>query len=114
MNYPDAYRFILIDNFLIKLFASWNGGFAISEEWKLNSGVTDIIPLNTTYVEYGYDVHGYSGSIYTIRSQQGSLNSYTSGIYASIIKKLSDAGVPVEEISLERAIEILAEQEDEK
>lgn len=110
MNFPDAYRFILIDNSLIKLFASWDGGFAISEEWKLNSGVTDIIPLNNTYVEYGYDVYGYSGSIYTIRNEQGQLNSYTSGIYANIIKVLSDDGVPVKEISLQEAIDILEER----
>jgi hypothetical protein len=107
MNYPDAYRFILIDNSIIKLFASWDGGWAISEEWKLNSGVTDIIPLNTTYVEYGYDVHGYSGSIYTIRKEQGHLNNYTSGIYRSIIKKLEDADVPVKELSLQEVIEYL-------
>jgi hypothetical protein len=109
MNFPDAYRFILIDNSLIKLFASWDGGWAISEEWKLNSGVTDIIPLNTTYVEYGYDVHGYSGSIYTIRKEQGRLNSYTSGVYRGILKKLEDADVPVKEVSLQEAIEYLEE-----
>lgn len=109
MNFPDAYRFILIDESLIKLFASWDGGWAISEEWKLNSGVTDIIPLNTTYVEYGYDVHGYSGSIYTIRNEQGKLNNYTSGIYRSIIKKMEKGGVPVREISLQEAIEYLEE-----
>ena len=109
MNIPDAYRFILIDNSLIKLFASWDGGFAISEEWKLNSGVTDIIPLNTTYVEYGYDVHGFSGSCYTIRNQQGQLNSYTSSMLKSIVKKLEDGGVDVKEISLEGAIEYLEE-----
>jgi hypothetical protein len=109
MNYPDAYRFILIDNSIIKLFASWDGGWAISEEWKLNSGVTDIIPLNTTYVEYGYDVHGHSGSIYTIRKEQGHLNSYTSSVLRGIVKKLEDGGVPVEEISLQEAIEYLEE-----
>jgi hypothetical protein len=111
MNIPDAYRFILIDNSLIKLFASWDGGWAISEEWKLNSGVTDIIPLNTTYVEYGYDVYGYSGSIYTIRREQGHLNSYTSSVLKSIVKKLEDGGVPVREISLEDVVRIL---EDDK
>ena len=110
MNLPDAYRFILIDNSLIKLFASWDGGFAISEEWKLNSGVTDIIPLNTTYVEYGYDVHGFSGSIYTIRKEQGHLNSYTSSVLMGIVKKLEDGGVPVQEISLEEAVRILEEK----
>lgn len=105
MNCPDAYRFILIDNSLIKLFRSYNGGFAIGEEWSLNSGCTEIVPVEQNC----YRVHGYSGSIYTIRSEQGSLNSYTSGIYTSIIKKLSDAGVPVKELSLQEAIKYLEE-----
>ena len=110
MNFPDGYRFLLIDNSLVKLFASWDGGFAISEEWKLNSGVTDIIPLNTTHVEYGYDVHGFSGSCYTIRKEQGQLNSYTSSVLRSIVKKLEDANIPVREISLQEAIRILEEK----
>jgi hypothetical protein len=104
MNLPDGYRFILIDHSLIKLFASWDGGFAISEEWKLNSGVTHITPT-----EYGYSVHGYSGSIYNIRNEQGRLNSYTHGVYRSIIKKMEDANTPVREISLEDAVRILEE-----
>lgn len=106
MNIPDAYRFILIDNSLIKLFRSYDGGFAIGEQWNLNSGCTEIIRVE----QKCYRVTGYSGSAYTIRNEQGQLNSYTSGIYTSIIKKLSDAGVPVEEISLQEAIKYLEEQ----
>lgn len=102
MNFPDAYRFILIDHSLIKLFASWDGGFAIAEEWKLNSGVTHITPT-----EYGYSVHGYSGSIYNIRIEQGRLNSYTHGVYRSILKKMEENNIPVREISLQEAIGIL-------
>ena len=105
MNIPDAYRFILIDNSLIKLFRSYDGGFAIAEEWNLNSGTTKITLRDDGY----YDVHGYSGSIHVIRSEQGRLNSYTSGIYRSIIKKLEDADVPVREISLQEAIKYLEE-----
>lgn len=106
MNLCDAYSFILIDNSLIKLFASWDGGFAIAEEWKLNSGVTHITPT-----EYGYSVHGYSGSIYNIRKEQGRLNSYTYGVYRSIIEKMEDANIPVREISLQEAIRILEESQ---
>lgn len=104
MNLPDGYRFLLIDNNLVKLFRSFDGGFAIAEEWNLNSGTTKIIPID----DY-WQVHGYSGSIYYIRSEQGRLNSYTSGIYRSIIKKLEDGGVSVKEISLQDAVEYLKE-----
>jgi len=104
MNIPDGYRLIHIDNSLIKLFRSYDGGFAIGESWMLNSGCTKIIPVDDYYV-----VQGYSGSMYYIRKEKGILNSYTNGVYRSIIKKLEDAGVPVKEVSLQEAIEYLEE-----
>ena len=104
MQNIDAYRFILIDNSLVKLFASWDGAWAIAEEYRLNSGCTKIIPVDDYYV-----VQGYSGSMYYIRKEKGILNSYTNGVYRSIIKKLEDAGVPVKEVSLQEAIEYLEE-----
>lgn len=105
MILPDGYRFLLIDNNLVKLFRSFDGGFAIAEEWNLNSGTTKITPREDGY----YDVHGYSGSIYTVRKEHGQLNSYTSSVYKSILKKLEDADVPVKELSLQEAIEYLEE-----
>ena len=105
MNLPDGYRFLLIDNSLVKLFRSYDGGFAIAEQWFLNSGCTKI----TLRDDGLYDVFGYSGSIYTIRNEQGRLNSYTSSVLRGILKKLEDGGVPVREISLQEAIEYLEE-----
>ncbi|UZS00869.1 hypothetical protein [Pseudomonas phage vB_PsaM_M1] len=104
MNIPDGYRFLLIDNSLVKLFRSYDGGFAIAEQWALNSGCTEIVP-----VEYNcYRVHGYSGSMYTIRNEQGSLNSYTRMMYDRILRNSTDS-VPIKEISLQEAIDILEE-----
>ena len=103
MNLPDGYRFLMIDN-LIKLFRSYDGGFAIAEEWCLNSGCTKIIPVD----DY-YQVYGYSGSCYTIRKEQGHLNSYTSSVLMGIVKKLEEGGVGVKEISLEDVVRILEE-----
>ncbi len=104
MNLCDGYRFLLIDNSLVKLFRSYDGGFAIGESWMLNSGCTKIIPVD----DY-WQVYGYSGSMYYIRKEQGHLNSYTSSVLRSIVKRLDEGGVPVEEISLQEAIEYLEE-----
>jgi hypothetical protein len=104
MNLPDGYRLLLIDNSLVKLFRSFDGAFAIAEQWMLNSGCTKIIPVD----DY-YQVYGYSGSIYTIHKEQGHLNSYTSSVLRGIVKKLEDAGVPVREISLQEAVRGLEE-----
>ena len=100
----DAYRFLLIDNNLVKLFRSYDGAFAIGESWMLNSGCTKIIPVD----DY-WQVYGYSGSIYTTHKEQGHLNSYTSGVLRSIVKRLEDGGVDVKEIGLEEAVRILEE-----
>lgn len=105
MNLPDGYRFLLIDNNLVKLFRSFDGGFAIAEEWALNSGCTKIILRDDGL----YDVYGYSGSTHAIRKEQGHLNSYTSSVLRSIVKKLEDGGVSVKEISLQDAVEYLEE-----
>lgn len=105
MNIPDGYRFLLIDNSLVKLFRSYDGGFAIGEEWMLNSGTTKIILRD----EGLYDVYGYSGSTHAIRKEQGHLNSYTSSVLRGILKKLEDGGVNVREISLEEVVRILEE-----
>lgn len=99
MNLPDGYRFLLIDNSLIKLFRSFDGGFAIGESWMLNSGCAKIIP-----VDHYYQVYGYSGSVYTIRKEQGHLNSYTSSVLRGIVKRLEEGNVDVKEISLEDAL----------
>ena len=104
MNLPDGYRFLLIDNNLVKLFRSYDGGWTIAEEWALNSGCTKIIPVD----DY-WQVHGYSGSMYYIRKEQGHLNSYTSSVLRGIVKRLEDADVPVKEVSLQEAIKYLEE-----
>ena len=104
MNLPDGYRFLLIDNSLVKLFRSYDGGFAIGESWMLNSGCTKIIPVK----DY-YQVYGFSGSMYYIHNEQGHLNSYTSSVLRGIVKRLEDSGVDVKEISLQEAIEYLEE-----
>lgn len=104
MTLCDAYRFLLIDNSLVKLFRSFDGAFAIGEQWMLNSGCTKIIPVD----DY-WQVHGYSGSMYYIRKEQGHLNSYTSGALRNIVKRLDEGGVDVRELSLEEAIRILEE-----
>ena len=105
MILPDGYRFLLIDNNLVKLFRSFDGGFAIGEEWALNSGTTKIILRDDGL----YDVYGYSGSTHAIRKEQGHLNSYTSSVLRGIVKRLEDADVPVKEVSLQEVIEYLEE-----
>jgi hypothetical protein len=101
MNAPDSYRILLIDTptgQLIKLFASWSGGYLDGDSYRLNSGTEVIIEEENNYFFYGF-----SGSIYKLsKFTQGSLTSYSAGIYNRI---LSQEGV--REISVKEAIDIL-------
>jgi len=105
MYSPDSYRVILIDTptgQLVKVFASYSGGYLDGDSWRINSG-TELI----TEDESHYFFHGYSDSIYKLRKDStGHLNSYTCGVYNRI---LSQEGVC--EISVKQAIDILKGEE---
>lgn len=64
-NTPDIWIFVEISNpasseITYKVLAGWYGDFARGSNWKLNSGITEIIE----HEEY-YEVLGASGSSYT-------------------------------------------------
>lgn len=103
MNYnPDGYRFIRIDTPdapLIKLFASWSGGYLDADAWRMNSGCSKIVETEENYL-----VYGFSGSCYTLRKHQGNLNAYSSSVYTKILEQSG-----VQEISVQGAIKILEE-----
>lgn len=94
-----AYRILLIDNSLVKLFRSFNGGYTDSDIWTLNSGTKKI-----EVVEDGYIFHGYSGSSYFVPKHQGRLNPFTSGVYSRMIEQDG-----VREIPIEYAIKLVEE-----
>ena len=59
-----------------KVLASWYGGFANGDSWKLSSGITS--------VDYEGDLihfHNHSGSVYTVHKESTGMSSYTSGVY---------------------------------
>jgi hypothetical protein len=105
MYSPNAYRVLLIETptgQLVKLFASWSGGYCQGDEYRLNSG-TELI----TEDEDSYFFYGYSGSCYKLRkSSKGSLTSYSAGIYNRILRHEG-----VKEIMVQQAIDILKGEE---
>jgi hypothetical protein len=81
---PDAWVIVRIsreDLVVDKVFAGWYGGFARGDSWKLNSGITKIEER-----EHSYDVHGESGSIYTIHKQSERMSGYMMGVFYGIEK----------------------------
>lgn len=69
---------------LYKVFGGWYGGFAGSDSWKLNSGITKVNNIG----EGCYELEGYSGSVYTVHiSAENHLGFYHESILQNLIDK---------------------------
>lgn len=70
---------------LYKVLASWYGGYAGNDSWKLSSGIKDV-----KTIENGYAFHNYSGSVYNCHKDGYGMNMYTAGIFSSLEKQQTD------------------------
>jgi hypothetical protein len=76
---------------IYKVFACWYGGWAGSDSWKLNSGIT-----KATLEEHVYSFEGSSGSVYQCHKDVYGTNSYGWGVLQDTIEKAKKAGIDVE------------------
>lgn len=76
-----------------KVLAGWSGGYLTGDNWRMNSGIEEIIDDDTHYI-----IRGYSGSIYRCPKDGETLRMNISGIYEKL-KNLE--GFDVERVSLE-------------
>lgn len=74
-----------------KVFASWYGGWAGSDSWKLNSGITKV-----TIEGFVYSFEGASGSTYECHTDCYGTNMYGQGVLMNMIEKSEKAGITVE------------------
>jgi len=74
-----------------KVFASWHGGWAGSDSWKLNSGNT-----KCTLVGDVYYFDGYSGSVYMCHKDEYGYTSYGSSVLSTMIDNASKNGIKIE------------------
>lgn len=89
---PDKWVMIKIgDENLYKIFACWYGGYAGSDSWKLNSGITSVTREGNTYL-----FNGSSGSVYECHTDCYGTNFYGGGVLDSMIKHAADNGVNIE------------------
>lgn len=89
---PDKWVVVKIgDGNLYKVFACWYGGWAGSDSWKLNSGIT-----KATLEGYVYSFEGASGSVYECHKDCYGTNLYGSGVLQDMINKLKNNGIAVE------------------
>lgn len=79
---------------IYKVLAGWYGGYAGSNSWQLNSGITKVIEE-----EHYYDVVGYSGSIYRCPKGVERMSMLTSSVYQSWIDK-ADTDAKIEVVNM--------------
>jgi hypothetical protein len=97
-NYtPDRWVVIKIsqrEDVTYKVFASWYGGYADGDSWKVNSGITGVVEENSCYV-----FSGASGSTYTCHKEHRGTNLYGQGVLSNIIQQARGHGVAIEIMS---------------
>jgi len=74
-----------------KVFASWYGGWAGSDSWKLNSGIT-----KATFGGEVYSFEGSSGSVYECHKNLYGTNMYGQSVLSNLIEKAAKIGTTIE------------------
>ena len=74
-----------------KVFACWYGGYAGSDSWKLNSGIT-----KATLEGYVYSFEGSSGSVYECHEDCYGTNAYGGSVLANMISNAANNGITIE------------------
>lgn len=74
-----------------KVFASWYGGYAGSDSWKLNSGITRAMLDGNVYL---FD--GSSGSVYYCNRECYGLSSYGNSVLSRMIDNAAENNVLIE------------------
>jgi hypothetical protein len=74
-----------------KVFACWYGGYAGSDSWKLNSGIT-----SAAFESDVYYFNGSSGSVYECHKDTYGTNMYGMSVLSNMIDKAAKNGVSIE------------------
>jgi hypothetical protein len=97
-NYiPDRWVVVKISGYedrstpVYKVFACWYGGYAGSDSWKLNSGIT-----KATLEGFVYSFEGSSGSVYECHKDSYGYNMYGGSVLNNMIEKSKEHGIEIE------------------
>jgi hypothetical protein len=84
-----------------KVFAGWYGGFAGSDSWKLNSGITEV-RRDGDWLEF----EGYSGSVYRCGVSNYHMSGLMHGVLSRWVKQAEETGdTTIKIISLDKVLE---------
>ncbi len=98
---PDRWTVIRIQaptGVIYKVFASWSGGYAGSDSWKLNSGI-----VRATWADPYWEFDGSSGSVYRCHADSYGTNGYGNTVLSNLIDKAQDQGINIDVLSRDTA-----------
>ena len=96
---PDQWTVIRIHapgQVIYKVFASWSGGYAGSDSWKLNSGI-----VRATFTDPYWEFDGSSGSVYRCNKDSYGTNGYGSMVLSNLISNADAQGMQIEVLDQE-------------
>lgn len=106
---PDAWIPVLIESEehgkVYKILASWYGGFAGSDYWKLSSGIESVSIEENTFV-----MPQSSGSTYVV-SKNPHMSMLIGSMLATFKEQAKSLGASFEEISVEQLLAAFAPQQ---
>ena len=79
------------DSIHYRVYGSWYGGWAGSDSWRMNSGIT-----KATLLDGFYAFDGFSGSLYYCDINQYGTSGYGGSVLAGIISRQGDAGTRID------------------
>jgi len=89
--HPDAWVIVELDSAehgtINKVLASWYGGFANGDSWKLSSGIESVV-----FDGEQYTMPQASGSVYICHKDSERMSGIMSGIFSSFSKKAEEEG----------------------
>lgn len=91
---PDLWEIVRLNvegKQMDKIFGSWYGGYAGSDEWRLSSGITKVVENDSHY-----EIHNQSGSVYTCYKNRQGMSRFAEGEFNYIKKKVEQAGDTLE------------------
>lgn len=102
---PDSWKLVKLvspeHGTIYKVLASWYGGFAGSDHWKLSSGIEGVSVEDKIIT-----LPQSSGSVYELHENNEHISSLIGSVYASFVKDLEDAGGPytIEMVTLDEVM----------
>lgn len=91
---PDVWLAVKIstaEESILKIFATWYGGYLGGDSWRLNSGVKKI-EIDGDFINF----HGYSGSVYRVHKDSEGTSGWTGSILGNYANKSKDQGITFE------------------